>query len=212
MPYHKTHLVTERGQHRLHDSLRDLCVLVDALFTAVHVNLGRPLDFKEEEAVGFVSRTIDMSIFMPLGAPVRFAIANRPCNRISVEVAPTPAPFPDNLSIHGFMDILPLTVSPIFVQFFETHRDWAEQTYPNNRANWPPVLNFASAVRNAISHDGKIRFLRPNATPAEWRGLRYSFADNGRPILGTDLGPGDLILLMFEMSDELDALGCPLTP
>jgi hypothetical protein len=40
--------------------------------------------------------------------------------------------------------------------------------------------------------------------------LTYSPALNNKKIIGTDLGTADLLILLFEMSDTLDALGAPL--
>ena len=80
------------------------------------------------------------------------------------------------------------------------------------RTNWPPLLNFASVVRNAISHDGKVFFQTDNPAPSQWYQLSYSYADHGKKIIGEELEFGDLLLLMFELSDELDKRNCPINP
>lgn len=48
-----------------------------------------------------------------------------------------------------------------------------------------------------------------NANPYDTSQLR-SPADNGRPIFSKDdLAFGDIVVLLFEFSDELDRLGAP---
>ena len=68
--------------------------------------------------------------------------------------------------------------------------------------NWPPPLNFARVVRNAIAH-GAIKINDPKSAPVSWRGLSYSHADNGKKIVGTDLKLGELLALMFDANDAL---------
>lgn len=57
-------------------------------------------------------------------------------------------------------------------------------------------------------HGGKVRQDRKN-DPGEWRGITYSAKDNGQQIIGGDLTLGDVIVLMFDLNDELDMLGSP---
>jgi hypothetical protein len=71
------------------------------------------------------------------------------------------------------------------------------------------VLNFARVVRNAIAH-GKIEIRNSNAPPVTWRGLTYSYADNGKQIFGTDLKLGEIVALIFDASDALDGIDAPI--
>ena len=93
--------------------------------------------------------------------------------------------------------LLTLTASPVFAQF-----------NLGDAVNWPPTLNFARVVRNAIAH-GKINIRNPNAPPVTWRGLTYSYADSGKDVITQDFGLGDLVGLMLDANDELDAMGAP---
>ena len=43
-----------------------------------------------------------------------------------------------------------------------------------------------------------------------WYGLSYGPAQNKKIAIGTDLAFADILILMLEMSDELDRLGCPI--
>lgn len=84
--------------------------------------------------------------------------------------------------------------------FFERHRTAIESRFGSNpHTDWPTVWNFARVVRNAMSHKGAIRIDNANAPAVGWKGLSYSYADNGRTILHVDLWPGDLIDLIVEL-------------
>ena len=88
--------------------------------------------------------------------------------------------------------------------YFERHRPQIEARFGNDpNSAWPGVWNFARVIRNAMSHKGMIHFDNPKATPVSWKGLEYSPRDNGRPVLHTDLWPGDLIDMLIEMDTHL---------
>lgn len=55
-----------------------------------------------------------------------------------------------------------------------------------------------------------INVTRANDRPVVWRGLSYSQVDNGRAIMGTDLSVGDILMLLFDASHELDQRGSPI--
>jgi hypothetical protein len=102
-------------------------------------------------------------------------------------------------------------MTPLYVDFFERHREWMEETFPTQKDQWPPLFFFAFMLRNFISHSaGRVQFSYDESPPISWHALNYSPADKGREILGADIDIGDLIVLLFELSDELDRLGCPI--
>jgi len=212
--YHKTMLVTERG-HRLHNDMNRLCILVESISVAIQMNLGKSYDFKQGDSTAFASSVFDQVINMPLFGPVLFALTNRTPDRIEFELAhyagmPESIP-PGQKLVTGLQKVIPMAFSPVFVEFFERHRPWLENDRPS-RWDWSPMMNFASVVRNALSHDGKIKIKGKNPAPAQWYHLSYGASDDGKEIISVDIEPADLVLLMFEMSDELDKLGCPISP
>ena len=107
--------------------------------------------------------------------------------------------------LHGIMAQI---IAPIFLMFFERYNDWLNVN-KGDAKNWPPTLNFARVVRNGVAH-GKINIRNPEASPVTWRGLTYSYADNGKQIIGTDLKLGEMIVLMFDANDALDAINAPI--
>jgi hypothetical protein len=107
-----------------------------------------------------------------------------------------------------FQVVLINLLAPIFVQFFEDHKTWLDANI-GSTDNWPAVLNFGRVIRNSLSHGGRINIKNSRAKEVQWYGVKYGPADHGRRI-GLDLTIGDMLILMFEMSDELDRLGAPL--
>jgi hypothetical protein len=99
-------------------------------------------------------------------------------------------------------------LGPIFISFFERYNVWLRETYGDG-VNWHPTLNFARVVRNSAAHGG-INFRNPGAPSVSWKQFTYGPSDNGRQVIGPDLSLGEMLALMFECSDELDALNAPV--
>jgi hypothetical protein len=94
------------------------------------------------------------------------------------------------------------------VLFYERHKDWLVMTYASDPDKWPELFRFLRAIRNAVAHDGKIG-LRQKDRPVVWHHAKYDQASNGRIVLPGELSVADILILMFEVSDELDRLGAP---
>jgi hypothetical protein len=75
-----------------------------------------------------------------------------------------------------------------------------------------PILDFCRVVRNSCSHGGSVLITGKRSRPVHWHQLTYSEADNGRVLIGGDFAMADVVILVFEASDELDKLGCPISP
>jgi hypothetical protein len=94
---------------------------------------------------------------------------------------------------------------------YEDNVDFIKSLYGTDQAAWPPFIRFLWVVRNAIAHSGGVITLRnPKLPPAVWGHLSYDFNDFGKPIIGGDLGFGDLLLLLIEFGRELDQLAAPV--
>ncbi|MDP1654918.1 MAG: hypothetical protein Q8K91_12990 [Hylemonella sp.] len=119
-----------------------------------------------------------------------------------------------NLPVHqtadggGNFDIL----GALFMAFYDTGKEWLDANVSKEAKKWPSIWRFGRVVRNSIAHGGKLFITNSNAAPENWYALTYSPALNGKRIFSTDLAPADLLVLLFEMSDSLDALGAPLPP
>jgi hypothetical protein len=108
----------------------------------------------------------------------------------------------------GFRRLAEHLLSPIFVEFYESYRQWVfDQFGPADK--WPEVWRFARVIRNALSHGGKVSIERKNERPVKWRNTSYSYANNGEQVIHEAVSVGDLIVLMFDLDDALDEAGCP---
>jgi hypothetical protein len=101
-------------------------------------------------------------------------------------------------------------LSPYFVEYYETYKQWMFDRCGKSDL-WPEVWRFARVVRNAISHGGKVRIEKQTEPIVQWYGAAYDYGSNGKVAFGPngDLEFADMVVLMFEMDDALDALKCP---
>lgn len=133
--------------------------------------------------------------------------------RMEVEFSPANTITHNDIDVADISIVILSVITPLYVDFFEKHRHWLKATYGGDAYAWPMLFNFGRVIRNFISHHaGHVHFDNANAAPVTWHHLSYSPADEGKQVIGTDLALGDMIVLLFELSDELDRLGCPLNP
>lgn len=92
----------------------------------------------------------------------------------------------------------------MFVSFYEDHVGVLKTKFGESHKGWPGSWRFGWVVRNALSHGGKAEIRKD--TSVSWKGLTFTKADHMRPVILVDLWPGDLIMLMKDMQDELEAL------
>jgi hypothetical protein len=212
----------ERGKSRLFDPMHKIVLVMDSVGIASMFALLNRVDPIEEtprnatrvECVQFPMLVVRVPILTLLrttvqGAPVSDFIIG------FVDKKPPP-PLPlgraqSTIERHGALALQLMT--PIYVDFFEKHRSWIKNKFGGDAYAWPSIFNFARALRNFVSHhSGQVHFENPNAGPVSWHHLSYSPSDEGRSVLSADIEIGDLIVLLFELSDELDKAGCPTNP
>lgn len=87
--------------------------------------------------------------------------------------------------------------------YYEAHKALIELAFGQEWRMWPPAWQFGRVVRNAMSHNGRIRIDSASAPSVSWKSLTYGRPDNGRAILHTDLWPGDLFDLLIEMDEQI---------
>jgi hypothetical protein len=202
-------------EDRLFEPMRNLMVIVDALFTAVIAQKkgSGPSDRPGRgSGVDIECAQFPTWVRLPVGAPI-LAIARNEA-AVSVELtfhkqeSSLTNPFEANVLHKTLMNL----VSPLFVNFFEQYEPWMSKHFNSDTKSWPALLDFGRLVRNWISHHhGKIHFEKPSYPGVEWHHLKYVPSDEGKLVIGDDLQLGDMIVLMFEISDELDRLDCPVT-
>ncbi|WP_156950572.1 hypothetical protein, partial [Hyphomonas oceanitis] len=97
------------------------------------------------------------------------------------------------LNLGAFGNLLEGFGQVLATNFYERHQQSIIDKFGKDpNLSWPNVWNFARVVRNAMSHRGELHFRSSSAPTVSWKGLSYSFSDNGRNILHQDIWPGDL--------------------
>jgi hypothetical protein len=194
---------------RMYMTVSDICVLSDAIWLAGASVMGAahtvPLQGKTFD---LESAQFPVVLKLPSIAPFFYAFHNAP-GPISYQIGFVPFTPPDIHHKTGSLRSIHHAVfSAYLVIFYERHKDWIAVTYTSDPDKWPEPFRFLRAMRNAIAHDGKIG-LRPKDRPVVWHHVKYDQASNGRSVLPDELSVGDILILLFEVSDELDRLGAP---
>jgi hypothetical protein len=109
-----------------------------------------------------------------------------------------PPPVPAFSPMTGMQRISANIVEHAFLAYYERHVKEICDAKSKAGKGGMPTLAFATAIRNAFAHDGKIHITKPK-DPASWGGLSYTDKNNGRQVMYNDMTQGDVILLMLEM-------------
>lgn len=208
--------VLNEGKDRLFDPMHRVLIIIDGIGIALTALItGRLVEAGKYAVIG--CRQFPIEIKAPVLTPTQALACGSPMTEIGFFFGPKEAtvlpPGQTQTNIKGYGHPTLVAVTPIYVDFFEKHKGWLRATLGGDPNTWPPLFNFARAVRNFISHHaGHVHFDNPNAPSVTWHHLTYMPADEGKQVIGSDIDLGDLIVLLFELSDELDRLGCPLNP
>lgn len=204
-------MIVERGKHRLLDPLNQLCILTASIGIASSYFADGHVSFKEGEYLAAESKQFSLDVRLPLYGPVQCALEGLIPSKIEIGFHKIPSVKKTyNKNTPGFKDAFMNTVSSIFVNFYENSKPFLATKFGSDCARWPSVWDFARVVRNACSHGGKLSMTGDNAHPVAWHHLKYENSMNGQQIVGGDFAFGDLLVLMFELSDKLDEHGCPV--
>jgi hypothetical protein len=223
MPFYPQCRVLHKGEYRLYERMRNLTIINSAIVIAGNYLTTGTVD---QYAPGASRSTIecnqlDIAVVVPIYGCFEAALLNIRPEIIHVHFHERVQAPPGGYSVwaaginhappsFGLVLVVARMMTPIFGEFYESYAPWVKNKF-GDPDNWPMVWNFARIVRNAISHGEELEIRNPNAKTVSWYGLSYSHADNGKRIFGfqgADLTPGDMIVLMFELSDALDEAGC----
>jgi hypothetical protein len=165
--------------------------------------------------MAFESAQFGVEVRLPQGGVLEAFIGGIPINSIEIGVCEKSfnynEPRENERIVHDELGISNRLIAPFFVEFYEDQIPWYLANIQRDKSKFVEPWGFARAVRNAMSHGSGILHINDPAAPTvKWHHLHYGPADNGKKIIGTDLGVGDILILMMEMSDNLDQLGCPL--
>jgi hypothetical protein len=212
-----------RRGDRLYERFNNLVIVNAAMVIATTYLVRGAAKFEPGTPFLHACKQIELDVKLPVSGPLEAALANVKPDAMHIEVSARMPPEPDfnewaaglgrpRPSTFGLAAAAANMISPIFVEFYEAYRQYIHDKY-RRAESYPTLWRFARVIRNSIAHGGFITIQSAKERPVAWYGLNYSYADNGRKIVGfveSDLTGGDLILLMFEMSDLLDQEGCPV--
>lgn len=211
MTYLSGNITVERGKHRLLNPLYQLTILTASIGIASTYFVDGQVAFEEGDFVAAESNQFQLDVRLPLYGPVQLALRGLTPSAIEIGFHNTPTIKKTyNINIRGFKGALMYAVSPIFVDFYENSTPFLKKTFGSDPAGWPAVWDFARVVRNACSHGGKLSMNGANSRSVVWHHTTYEKSMNGQQIIGGDFAFGDILVLMFELSDNLDQHGCPV--
>ncbi|MGY8638989.1 hypothetical protein RAD15_41630 [Bradyrhizobium sp. 14AA] len=206
-----------RPGDRLYDPIFDFLIMLSAVCYASALKVREPAAafLTPNPVMHSLTRWGDLGFLFPLGGVLEHALANKKPTSIDIGIITTRAlldnPMPgirDSYETDGLANTLGHVIAPIFLMFFERYNVWLTANV-GEAINWPAPLNFSRVVRNSIAHGG-IDIRNPASPPVTWRDLSYSHADKGKSIVGSDLKFPEVVQLMFESSDALDAAVVPV--
>jgi hypothetical protein len=213
-----THLsgdVSLTSDQRLFEPMKHIILVIDAICTAVAVlskGKGKPSPGSLVNCCH--ARQFYLNVQLPLGSPIQTMVDNKEPTHIEVGFHPV-GELAQGLTHETkfYPSVFINVINPVYVDFFEKHRPWMVRTYGTDPDTWPPLLNFTRMIRNWISHHrGCVHFMNSERPPISWHHLTYGPDDEGKAVVGGDLELGDMIVLLFELAEELDRLGCPANP
>ncbi|OLF81480.1 hypothetical protein AWH62_02075 [Maricaulis sp. W15] len=192
--------------------MKHLATLVASVGIAAQYYADGRVTVNPGDYLAVVSNRFPMQLRVPMSGPVEAALMEIPISRIDLAIeASTPAPT-YKIWTSGYQSLVRHLIAPLFVDFYEQHLPWIEANLGGrDGSKWPAVLDFARVIRNACSHGGKLTFKNSTSRSVNWRGITYSPADHDKLVVCADLSLADIIALVFDISDELDARGCPQT-
>ena len=193
-----------------YQDLLPLLASCSGIYAAVQVRLNRQFSSNPNDGFVIGCKHLDSRVVLPLHGPIEDALANHQPNGIGIGVLPsrvTP-PKPDDFMTTGFKTLFDTLVQPYLTNQFERHRIAMFKKHGGDRTKLPDAWQMAWAVRNGLSHNGRVHFdVHPKAKkdpdPVHWRGLTISIDHQDQPILGNFLNVGDLIVLSLDMEEAI---------
>lgn len=208
----KGRYLIEKGRHRLLEPINSLCIITASIGYAASSAIGETRPFAPGEHIPLECNLIPFEVHMPLAGPVEAAVENVLPNTIELNIAS----YNKNHRTYarktgGFEDPMLFAYSAALVQLYEQNLQFLNDQFgKRDYKNWPNFWNFVRAVRNSCSHGYKLRIDSKTAPAVTWHGVSYHNRQNGHDVIGGDFVFGDILVLMVEISEELDRLGCPV--
>ncbi|MER8608191.1 hypothetical protein NKH45_17190 [Mesorhizobium sp. M1156] len=201
-----------RGKSRLFSTVWLAMHLTDALAITGLVMRGKIDLTNDKQAMCIICSSLPLEILFTIIHPMKLTVANTKIDEIILEIkAKGKTPVPGDHIIEEFTQIYNRVIYAVFLQFYEFHRPHIQSVFGTDTKGWPQIFQFAWLIRNGVAHHGgHLNFTNPNYPPVTWHTYSYSPADNGKPILGAHFTVSDMFAFLFDLSEELDAIGAPM--
>jgi hypothetical protein len=199
-----------RSKHRFFDSLTGFIATYASYALSFRAQQkGKAEGFKSDDRIGLGGNPDVTNVALSL-APKELMdklSANEWPETIEMKVHEPPTgksvdrlpQIPRDRKLTGLQGLMEASLTPLFVDYYESVVDEVRNNYGDDTTNWPSEWNFGRVIRNAFSHGGEIYIRNLNADPVEWRGLEYSSSKNERYVLFQDLATVEVIFLMEDM-------------
>jgi len=200
--------VYSAGYHRFFDDLFNLLVSSISFGSAAEAFRGGDPTFGAHDRVLFQGRVTYTELIAQPSKILPPILEDRRPDRIELLEhgwAIDWSRVPGSKSRQEAKRVLAPVIHAAFVHYYESVLDQivAARGPRGSWHQWPELVRFGKAVRDAFTHGGTIHFTDPKAPAATWRGLTYGPTQNGQQVLYTDLMPADVIILMEEMDDVI---------
>jgi hypothetical protein len=214
MPTNVGDKLFERGKSRLFEAVWLAVHVTDALSMASLAIRGTLDLTNDKQGMCNACGAFPLEIIFPIIHPMKLTVSNIILSGIILEIkSKGTTPIPGKHNVQAFSVIYNRLMGIVYLNFYEEYLGYLVATFGPDAKRWPRLFQFAWAIRNGIvHHGGTINFTNPNYPAVSWHTFSYSPADNGKPIFGDHFSVGDLFMLLFDLSDELDALGAPFPP
>ena len=196
---------------RLYGALNDFLVISAAMTYATATVQGDLRPIVPGETAGLQAIHGPFWVRVPVYGPIQAAVTDRKPDFIHYFYAEDDSlPWePAITNYSGLATIMASFAAATFTNFYEAHAELISETVGNDKSQWPELLRFATIVRNSLSHGWQINIRNSRSLPASWRGLTLGPDDNGTKTVNSIIGVGDILVLLKDTCDALDALGIP---
>ena len=194
--------------HHLYEEMLSVFTVCSAIYTAAQVHgLG---SFSSSPSDGLVieCRHLKRAVVLPLHGFIELALHEKRPPGLGIGLLTNQLPRKHfQIQTNGFDTLFARVIHPYVVNLFERRRSANEARFSKSRLKWTDSWQMGWLVRNALSHNGRVHFnleSQPEPKPVSWHGLSFDKNDQGRPLLGSLINAGDLIVLSIEMTEDLD--------
>lgn len=180
--------------------ITELLMAMQSLFIAVEVvRVGR-IEYRPGDWGTLECRMLRREVMVPLYGPLQAAMGQEEIRAIplGVRIRTFPSSYANYYSnLNGSIESL---ARGALVNYFEKHREQIVNVHGRLPPTWPSSWQMGWAIRNAISHDGRV-FNNDRYLPVTWEGYTIAPTDEPEKQILNDVNAADMILLLIQMEE-----------